>query len=50
MPLVTEAAERLLKLGAEFRLLLKPDIYAQGRVINVKQASAEDLRCVFHVC
>jgi hypothetical protein len=50
MPLISEAAERLLKPGAEFRLFLRPDIYALGRVISVKQVSAEDLRCVFHFC
>ena len=50
MPLVSEVAEELLKPNAEFRLFIKPNIYANGRVISVKQASAEDLRCVFHFC
>ncbi|MGI4790812.1 MAG: hypothetical protein ACRYFS_18430 [Janthinobacterium lividum] len=49
-PLVTEAAEKILRPGAEFRLFLKPDLYALGRVVTVSKVSEEDMRCVFHFC
>ena len=49
-PLVSEAAEKLLLPGAKFRLFLKPDLYASGRVVTVSEVSEQDLRCVFHFC
>ena len=49
-PLVSEAAEKLLLPGAEFRLFLKPDLYASGHVVTVSEVSEEDMRCVFHFC
>ena len=49
-PLVPEAAGRLLKPEAQFRLFLKPGLFAYGRVASVIWASEDDLKCVFHFC
>ena len=49
-PLVSEAAGKLLMPDTEFQLFLKPELYAPGRIVRVKEVSTEDLRCVFHFC
>ncbi len=48
-PLVSEAAEKLLLPGAEFRLFLGRDCYAEGRILKVQQASNEEMRRIFHL-
>ena len=49
-PLVSEAAETLLRPETDFQLFVSPGVFAVGRVLEMVTVSPEELKCVFHFC